>query len=68
MIGVSTGVQGGILALSHLTDILMYLGTAVLPARVRLPAIDKFLSDDGKLTSPLYQQLLEDQAAQLLAF
>jgi NAD(P)H-dependent FMN reductase len=68
LIGLSTGVQGGILALSHLTDILMYLGTAVLPARVRLPAIDKYLSEDGKLTNPLYQQLLEEQATQLLAF
>ncbi|GAB2475351.1 NAD(P)H-dependent oxidoreductase [Hymenobacter qilianensis] len=68
LIGVSTGVQGGILALSHLTDILMYLGTAVLPARVRLPAIDKYLSADGKLTNPLYQQLLEEQVTQLLAF
>lgn len=68
LIGVSTGVQGGILALSHLTDILMYLGTAVLPARVRLPAIDKFLSEDGKLTNSLYQELLQDQATQLIAF
>lgn len=68
LVGISTGVQGGVLALSHLTDILMYLGTAVLPARVRLPAIDKFLSEDGELTNPLYQQLLEDQVAQLLVF
>jgi NAD(P)H-dependent FMN reductase len=68
LVGLSTGVQGGILALTHLTDILMYLGTAVLPARVRLPAIDKFLGKDGKLNNELYQQLLEDQAKQLLAF
>lgn len=68
LVGVSTGVQGGILALSHLTDILMYLGTAVLPARVRLPVIDKHLSEDGQLTNPLYQQLLQDQVSQLLAF
>lgn len=68
LVGVSTGVQGGILALSHMTDILMYLGTAVLPARVRLPVIDKHLSEDGQLSNPLYQQLLQDQVAQLLAF
>ncbi|SMB91628.1 NADPH-dependent FMN reductase [Hymenobacter roseosalivarius DSM 11622] len=68
LVGLSTGVQGGILALSHLTDILMYLGTAVLPARVRLPAIDKFLSEDGELTNPLYKELLQDQVRQLLAF
>jgi chromate reductase len=68
LVGVSTGVQGGILALSHMTDILMYLGTAVLPARVRLPVIDKHMSEDGTLTNPLYQQLLQEQAVQLLAF
>ncbi len=46
----------------------MYLGTAVLPARVRLPAIDKYLTEQGELTNPLYQQLLRDQVVQLLAF
>ncbi len=68
LIGLSSGGQGGLLALSHLSDILMYLGTAVLPARVRLPFIDKYLSEEGKLDHPLYQQLLQEQVEQLLAF
>ena len=68
LVGLATGSQGGLLALSHLTDILMYLGTAVLPARVRLPFIDKHLTTEGKLTNALYQQLLAEQVNQLLAF
>jgi chromate reductase, NAD(P)H dehydrogenase (quinone) len=68
LIGLSTGAQGGILALNHLTDVLMYLGTAVLPQRVRLPFIDKYLEADGRLSEPLYQQLLREQTAELIRF
>ncbi|MDF7810560.1 NAD(P)H-dependent oxidoreductase [Hymenobacter sp. YC55] len=68
LIGLSSGGQGGLLALSHLSDVLMYLGTAVLPARVRLPFIDKYLKEDGTLDHPLYQQLLQEQVEQLLVF
>lgn len=68
LVGLSSGGQGGGLALNHLTDVLMYLGTAVLPQRVRLPFIDKHLTETGELTEPLYQQLLQEQADQLLSF
>lgn len=68
LVGLSSGTQGGLLALSHLTDVLMYLGTAVLPARVRLPLIDQHLSSAGELTHSLYRQLLREQAEQLVAF
>ncbi|WP_316934213.1 hypothetical protein [Hymenobacter sp. AT01-02] len=47
---------------------LMYLGTAVLPQRVRLPFIDQHLTTEGQLTEPLYQQLLREQVTHLLAF
>ena len=68
LVGWSSGGQGGLLALSHLTDVLMYLGTTVLPARIRLPFIDKYLSEKGILDYPLYHQLLREQAEQLVAF
>lgn len=68
LVGLSSGGQGGALALNHLTDILMYLGTAVLPQRVRLPFIDKYLTSEGQLTEPLYETLLREQAEQLLHF
>lgn len=68
LVGLSAGTQGGILALNHLTDILMYLGTTVLPARVRLPGIDAHLTDDGELHHVLFMQLLREQAEQLVAW
>ena len=68
LIGLSDGGQGGLLAMAHLTDILMYLGTAVLPQRVRLPFIGKELTAEGELVNALPQQLLREQAEALLAF
>ncbi|QJX47889.1 NAD(P)H-dependent oxidoreductase [Hymenobacter taeanensis] len=68
LVGLSSGGQGGLLPINHLTDVLMYLGTAVLPQRVRLPFIDKHLTAEGQLTEPLYQQLLQEQVEALLAF
>lgn len=67
LISLSSGGMGGALALSHLTDILFYLGTSVLPQRVRLPGISKHLSPTGELASPLFEQLLREQALALLA-
>ena len=68
IISLSSGSQGGLLALSHLTDILFYLGTSVLPQRVRLPNISQHLSAEGDVTSPLFRQLLREQAEALLTF
>lgn len=68
LVGLSSGTQGGLLALSHLTDVLMYLGTAVLPQRVRLPNIEASLTTTGELHNPLFEQLLREQAEQLLRF
>jgi len=67
LISLSSGGMGGALALSHLTDILFYLGTTVLPQRVRLPGISQHLSAAGELDSPLFAQLLREQAVALLA-
>ncbi|GAB3289723.1 NADPH-dependent FMN reductase [Hymenobacter tenuis] len=68
LVGLSSGGQGGLLPLNHLTDVLMYLGTAVLPQRVRLPFIDKHLTSEGQLTEPLYLEVLREQVTHLLAF
>lgn len=66
LVSLSSGSQGGSLALTHLTDILFYLGTGVLPQRVRLPNISQHLSADGQITDPLLQQVLREQAQLLL--
>ena len=68
LVGLSSGGQGGLLAMAHLTDVLMYLGSAVLPQRVRLPFINQDLDPALGLRQELSQQLLREQAAALLAF
>ena len=68
LVGLSSGGQGGLLAMAHLTDVLMYLGSAVLPQRVRLPFINQDLNADDSLNHDLSRQLLREQAAALLAF
>ena len=68
LVGLSSGGQGGLLAMAHLTDVLMYLGTTVLPQRVRLPFINQDLNAEHGLNHDLSRQLLREQAAALLAF
>ena len=67
LVGLGTGAQGGAIALSHLTDVLHYLGTAVLPQKPRLAHIDQHFRE-GAFVKPLYQQLLDEQITALLAF
>ena len=67
LVGVSSGVQGAGLALSHLTDIFNYCGTNVLALKPKLAQIDNHLKD-GKITNDLYNTLLKDQAKKLVAF
>ncbi|MBO3700156.1 NADPH-dependent FMN reductase [Roseivirga sp. E12] len=67
LIGISSGVQGGVFAMSHLTDIFNYLGMHVLALKPKLAAIEQNLSE-GKITNDFYNQLLESQAEKLLEF
>ena len=67
LVGLSSGVQGGALALSHLTDIFNYLGMHVLAIKVRLPDIGKLLSD-GKINDKLILELLDMQINDLIKF
>jgi chromate reductase, NAD(P)H dehydrogenase (quinone) len=67
LVGLSSGMQGGALALSHFNDILHYLGVETLSLRVKLAAIGKNFQN-GQITNQLYSQLLNTQADKLLAF
>ncbi len=67
LVGLSSGMQGGGIAVSHLTDILNYLGTHVLALKPKLAMIEQYF--DGKQFShKVYQEILDTQAKQLLAF
>jgi NAD(P)H-dependent FMN reductase len=67
LVGLSAGVQGGGLALSHLTDIFNYCGMHVLALKPKLARIDKNF-EDGEIKDPLYNQLLKEQAELLVQF
>jgi len=67
LVGLSSGVQGGALALSHLTDIFSYLNGNVLGTRVKLIQVEKNMAD-GKITNTLYNQLLNSQIERFLKY
>ena len=67
LVGLSAGSQGGALALSHLSDILSYLGTHVHAFRPRLSSLEKNFRD-GKFINKLYADLIEEQAKSLIEF
>lgn len=67
LISLSSGVQGGSLALSHLTDILHYLQVHVLPNKPRLARIDHVFKE-GKVVDPFLSELIARQVDELIAF
>ena len=67
LIGLSSGSQGGGLALSHLTDILNYCGANVLAQKPRLARIEASFQD-GEFSNPTYLELLKEQAQAFLDF
>ena len=67
MVGLSSGVQGSGLAMSHLTDIFNYLGMHVLALKPRLAQIEKNF-DGTAITNQLYLELLNQQIEQFIHF
>ncbi|QCR22898.1 NADPH-dependent FMN reductase [Pontibacter sp. SGAir0037] len=67
LVGLSSGMQGGLLALSHLTDIFNYLGMHVLAQKMKFAHISK--NFNGKeVTNEFYRQLMEEQVEAFLNF
>ena len=67
LVGISSGMQGAGLALSHMTDIFNYLGMNVLALKPKLARIEKNF-DGEEVTDELYSELLEEQVKKLLEF
>ncbi len=67
LVGLSSGVQGAGLALSHLTDIFHYCGMEVLSLKPKLSYIERHYKD-GVIANELYVSLLADQAKKFIAF
>ncbi|WP_194776548.1 NADPH-dependent FMN reductase [Pararhodonellum marinum] len=67
LVGLSSGIGGGGIALSHLTDIFHYLGMHVLAHKPKLARIEENMSEN-LLTNRLYMELLQLQAEMLIDF
>jgi chromate reductase, NAD(P)H dehydrogenase (quinone) len=67
LVGVSAGVQGASIALSHFTDVLHYLGIHVLGLKVKMGEINRYLKEN-QLTHEIYIKMLHEQADQLIRF
>jgi len=67
LVGVSKGMQGGAMALSHLTDIFHHLHMHVYPLKLKLASI-RDSSIQTVLANKVYVQLLEEQAAGFISF
>lgn len=65
LVGLSSGIQGGILAMSHFTDILNYLGADVLGLKVKIPHVEKNFDGVG-LKVKLHAELMREQAEKLI--
>ena len=67
MVGISDGMQGGALALSHLNDVFNYLGMNVLAQRVKIPFMKKNFVE-GSIQDNLINRLIHEQAELLVNF
>jgi chromate reductase len=67
LVGISDGVAGNAIGLSHITDIFNYLGMHVLAQKIRIPFMKKNFIE-GEITDELIKKLIIDQAQQLIKF
>ncbi|MFK7951883.1 MAG: NADPH-dependent FMN reductase [Ekhidna sp.] len=67
MIGLSAGMQGSVIAMSHLTDIFNYLGMTVHANKPKLIKVDSLMKD-GKLIDPSSIKRIDEQANVLINF
>ena len=67
LVGLSSGVQGAGLALSHLTDIFNYCGMHVLALKPKLARIEENMTA-AEIDNALYKELLEQQVDKLIKF
>jgi chromate reductase, NAD(P)H dehydrogenase (quinone) len=67
LLGISSGVMGGSLALSHLTDILNYLGLHVMASKPRITRIENTFTD-GEIKDTFVQGLVAQQVKDLITF
>ncbi len=68
LVGLSSGSQGGSMAMSHLTDIFHNCGMNVLANKPKLGKIEANIDESSAINNPKYLELLARQARLLIEF
>jgi NAD(P)H-dependent FMN reductase len=67
LVGISDGVQGAAVPLSHLTDVLNHLNMHVFGLKVKMGNINQFFKE-GVMTDPTYQKFIDKQINGFIQF
>jgi chromate reductase len=67
LVGISDGVAGNAIGLSHITDIFNYLGMHVMAQKIRIPFMKKNFIE-GQITDEFIKKLIVDQAKLFITF
>ena len=67
LVGLSSGMLGNAVGLSHLSDVLSYLNANVLGLRIKLGNISQHFLD-GKFTNDTYSQFVDKQLKLFIDF
>lgn len=68
IVGVSAGRAGNLRGMEHLTGVLNYLNTTVLPNRQPFSAIHKIMNKSGELIDEGSSQILKNHVKQIINF
>jgi NAD(P)H-dependent FMN reductase len=67
LVGVSSGVLGNAVGLSHFDDVLSYLNANVLGFRIKLGNINSYFRE-GQFSNQTYENLINKQIDEFLKF
>lgn len=68
IVGVSSGRAGNLRGMEHLTGVLNYLGTVVLPNRQPFSSIHKLMDTQGNITDIETLQIIEKHVEEIINF
>lgn len=68
IVGVSSGRAGNLRGMEHLTGVLNYLGTTVLPNRQPYSSIHKLLDKQGNITDEPTIEVIKKHVEQIIIF
>lgn len=68
IVGVASGRAGNLRGMEHLTGVLNYLGTVVLPNRQPYSSIYKLMDKQGNITDESTLKVIENHVTQIINF